>query len=107
MRSRDRINVHLYIVRLSKPSPVGIHFNGSACHLEYLKVFFFEILPVSSDKDGDKVKRLDLERKWQIKVKSMTPFGMSTVPSPANSAVIPFVIPFSETAKGLFTRRNI
>ena len=73
MRFRDRINVHLYIVRLSKPSPVGIHFNGSACHLEHLKVFFLEILPVSSDKDVDKVKRLDLERKWQIKVKSMTP----------------------------------
>ena len=99
MSFRDRINVHLSNVRLNKPTPVGIHFNGSECHIEHLKVYFLETLPVSSDKDVDKVKRLDLERKWQIKVRSMTPTGMNTVPSPANNGVIPFVIPFSETAK--------
>lgn len=99
MKFRDRINVHLSDVRNKKPTPVGTHFNSDNCDITNFKVFFLESLPVSADKDVDKVKRLDLERKWQILVNSMEPHGMNTVPSPDNNGVIPFVITYSETAQ--------
>ena len=41
----------------------------------------------------NKIGRLEAERKWQLALKTYSPFGLNTVPSPKDSGVTPVLLP--------------
>ena len=61
-------------------------------------MLYLEVLKNTGDITLNKIGRLEAERKWQLALKTYSPFGLNTVPSPENSGVTPFVITYSATA---------
>ena len=93
---RKRINIHRSDVRLKKDTAVATHFNSGSCRATHLKVLYLEVLKNTGDITLNKIGRL--ESKWQLALKTYSPFGLNTVPSPKDSGVTPFVITYSATA---------
>ena len=46
----------------------------------------------------NKIGLLEAERKWQLALKTYSPFGLNKVPSPKDGGVTPFAITYSATA---------
>ena len=61
-------------------------------------MLYLEVLKNTGDITLNKIGRLEAERKWQLALKTYSPFGLYTVPSPKDSGVTPFVITYSATA---------
>ena len=95
---RKRINIHRSDVRLKKDTAVVTHFNSGSCRATHLRVLYLEVLKNTGDITLNKIGRLEAERKWQLALKTYSPFGLNTVPSPEDSGVTPFVITYSATA---------
>ena len=95
---RKRINMHRWDVRLRKDTAVATHFNSESCRATHLRVLYLEVLKNTGDITLNKIGRLETERKWQLALKTYSPFGLNTVPSPKDSGVTPFVITYSATA---------
>ena len=95
---RKRINVHRSDVRLKKDTAVATHFNSGSCRATHLRVLYLEVLKNTGDIPLNKIGRLEAERKWQLALKTYSPFGLNTVPSPKDSGFTPFVITYSATA---------
>ena len=51
-----------------------------------------EVLKYTEDITLNKIGRLEAERKWQLALKTYSPFSLNTVPSSKDSGVTPFVI---------------
>ena len=60
-------------------------------------MLYLEVLKNTGDITLNKIGRLEAERKWQSALKTYSPFGLNTVPSPKDSGVTPFVITYSAT----------
>ena len=95
---RKRINIHRSDVRLKKDTAVATHFNSGSCRATHLRVLYLEVLKNTGDITLNKIGRLEVERKWQLALKTYSPFGLNTVPSPKDGGVTPFVITYSVTA---------
>ena len=95
---RKRINIHRSDVRLKKDTAVATHFNSGSCRATHLRVLYLEVLKNTGDITLNKIGRLEAEKKWQLALKTYSPFGLNTVPSPKDSGVTPFVITYSATA---------
>ena len=95
---RKRINIHRLDVRLKKDTAVATHFNSGSCRATHLRVLYLEVLKNTGDITLSKIGRLEAEKKWQLALKTYSPFGLNTVPSPKDSGVTPFVITYSATA---------
>ena len=95
---RKRINIHRSDVRLKKDTTVATQFNSVSCRATHLRVLYLEVLKNTGDITLNKIGRLEAEREWQLALKTYSPFGLSTVPSPKDSGVTPFVITYSTTA---------
>ena len=94
---RKRINIHRSDVRLKKDTAVATHFNFGSCRATHLRVFC--ILKYWRIQETlNKIGRLEAESKWQLALKTYSPFGLDTIPSPKDSGVTPFVITYSPTA---------
>ena len=87
---RKRINIH------RSDTAVATHFNSGSCRTTHL--LYFEVLKNTGDITLNKIGRLEAERKWQLALKTYSPFGLNTVPSPKDSGVTPFVITYFATA---------
>ena len=95
---RKRINIHRSDVRLKKDTAVATHFNSGSCRATHLRVLYLEVLKNTGDITLNNIGRLEAERKWQLALKTYSPFGLNTVPSPKDNGVTPFVITYSATA---------
>ena len=95
---RKRINGHRSDVRLKTDTVVATHFNSGSCRATHMRVFYLEVLENTGDITLNKIGRLEAERKWQLALKTYSPFGLNTVPSPKDGGVTPFVITYSATA---------
>ena len=97
---RSRINIHRSDVglRLKKDTAVATHFNFGSCRATHLRVLYLEVLINTGDITLNKIGRLEAERRWQLALKTYSPFGLNTVPSSEDGGVTPFVITYSETA---------
>ena len=95
---RKRIHIHRSDVRLEKDRAVATHFNSESCRAAHLRVLYLEVLKNTGDIILNKIGRLEAERKWQLALKTYSPFGLNTVPSPKDGGVIPFVITYSAPA---------
>ena len=95
---RKRINIHRSDVRLKKDTAVATHFNFGSCRATHLRVLYLEVLENTGDINVNKIGRLEAERKWQLALKTYSPFDLNTVPSYKDSGVTPFVITYSATA---------
>ena len=95
---RTRICQHISDIKTKKPTSVGEHFNQGRCSLITLDVTFLETLRPREEQHQNKAARLGKEREWAQKLESYTPLGMNSIPRPLENPVMPFVIPFSETA---------
>ena len=91
---RKRINIHRWDVRLKKDTAVATHFNSGSCRATHLRVLYLEVLKNTGDITLNKIGRLEAERKWQLALKTYSPFGLNTVPSPKDGGVTPFVITY-------------
>ena len=61
-------------------------------------MLYLEVLKNTGDIILNKIGRLEAERKWQLALKTYSPFCLNTVPSPKDSGVTPFVITYFATA---------
>ena len=61
-------------------------------------MLYLEVLKNTGDITLNKIGRLEAERKWQLALKTYSPFGLNTVPSPKDDGVTPFIITYSATA---------
>ena len=61
-------------------------------------MLYLEVLKNTGDITLNKIGLLEAEKKWQLALKTYSPFGLNTVPSPKDSGVTPFVITYSATA---------
>ena len=61
-------------------------------------MLYLEVLKKTGDITLNKIGRLGAERKWQLALKTYSPFGLNTVPSPKDGGVTSFVITYSATA---------
>ena len=95
---RKRINIHRSDVHLKKETAVATHFNSESCRATHLRVLYLEVLKNTGDITLNKIGRLEAERKWQLALKTYSPFGLYTVPSPEDGGVTTFVITYSSTA---------
>ena len=95
---RKRINIHRSNVRLKKDTTVATHFNSGSCRATHLRVLYLEVLKSTGDITLNKIGRLGAGRKWQLALKTYSPFGFNTVSSPKDGVVTPFVITYSATA---------
>ena len=96
---RKRINIHRADVRLKKDTAVATHFNSGSCRATHLRVLYLEVLKNTGDITLNKIGRLEAERKWQLALKTYSPFGLNMVPSPNDNGVDSFVnITYSATA---------
>ena len=95
---RKRINIHRSDVRLKKDTAVATHLISGNCRATHLRVLYVDVLKNTGDITLNKIGRLEAERKWQLALKTYSPFGLNTVPSPKDSGVTPFVITYSATA---------
>ena len=94
---RKRINIHRWDVRLKKDTAVATHFNSGSCRATHLRVLYLEVLKNTGDITLSKIGRFEAERKWQLALKTHSPFGLNTVPLPEESGVTPFVITYFAT----------
>ena len=69
-----RINIHRSDVRLKKDAAVATHFNSGSCRATHLRVLYLEILKNTGGKTLNKIGRLEAERKWQLALKTYSPF---------------------------------
>ena len=90
--------MHRLDVRLKKDTAVATHFNSGSCRATHLRVLYLEVLKNTGDITLNKIGRLKAERKWQSALKTYSPFGLNTVPSPKDSGVTPFVITYMYSA---------
>ena len=95
---RKRINIHRSDVRLKKDTAVATHFNSGSCRATHLRVLYLEVLKNTGDITLNNIVRLEAGMKWQLALKTYSPFGLNTVPSLKDSGVTPFVITYSATA---------
>ena len=96
---RKSINIHRSDVRLKKDTAVATHFNSGSCRATHLRVLlYFEVLKNTGEITLNKIGRVKAERKWQLALKTYSPFGLNTVPSPKDGGVTPFVITYSAIA---------
>ena len=95
---RKRINIHRSDVRFKTDTAVATHFNSGSCRATHLRVLYLEVLKNAGDITLNKIGRLEAGRKWLLSLKTYSPFGLNTVPSPKDGGVIPFVITYSATA---------
>ena len=95
---RKRINIHRSDVRLKKDTAVATHFNSGSCRATHLRVLYLEVLKNTGDITINNIVRLEVEMKWQLALKTYSPFGLNTVPSLKDSGVTSFVITYSATA---------
>ena len=95
---RKRINIHRSDVRFKKDAAVATHFNSGGCRATHLRVLYLEVLMNTGDITLNKIGRLEEERKWQLVLKTYSPFSLNTVPLPKDGGVTPFVITYSATA---------
>ena len=95
---RKRINIHRSDVRLKMDTAAATHFNSGSCTATHLRVLYLEVLKNTGDTTLNKIGRLEAERKWQLALKTYSPFGLNTVPSPKDGGITPFVITYSATA---------
>ena len=95
---RTRINIHRSDVRLKKDITVATHFNSGSCRATNLRVLFLEVFRNTGEITINKIRRLEAKMKWQLALKTYSPFGLSTVPPPKDGGVTPFVITYSATA---------
>ena len=93
---RKWINIHRSDVH--QDTAVATHFNSGSCRATHLRVLYLEVLKNTGDIALNKIGRLEAEMKWQLALKTYSPFGLNTVPSPKDSGVTPFVITYSATA---------
>ena len=96
--SEKRINIHRSDVRLKKDIAVAKHLNSGSCRATHLRVFYLKVLKNTGDITLNKIGRRKAERKWQLALKTYSPFGLNTVPSHKDGGVTPFVITCSATA---------
>ena len=87
------INLHRSDVRLKKDTAVATHFNSGSCRSTHLRVLYLEVLKNTGDITLNKIGRLEAERKWQLALKTYSPFGLNTVPSPKDGGVTPLLLP--------------
>ena len=91
---RKRINIHRSDVRLKKATAVATHFNSGSCRATHLRVLLnFEVLKNTGEITLNKIGRLEAERKWQLALKTYSPFGLNTVPSLRMVASTPLLLP--------------
>ena len=95
---RKRINIHRSDVRLKKDTAVATHFNSGSCRATHLRVLYLEVLKNTGDTTLNKIGQLEAERKWQLALKTYSPYGLNTVPSSKDGGITPFVITYSATA---------
>ena len=95
---RKRINIHRSDVRLKKDTAVATHLNSGSCRATHLRVLYLKVLKNKGDITINKIGRLEAETKWQLALKTYSPFGSNSVPSPKDGGVTPFVITYSATA---------
>ena len=76
---RKRINIHFLDVRLKKDTAVATHFNSGRCRATHLRVLYLEALKNTGDITLNKIGRHEAERKWQLVLKTYSPFGLNTV----------------------------
>ena len=74
---RKRINIHRSDVRLKKDTAVATHFNSGSCRATHLRVLYLEVLKNTGDITLNKIGRLEAERKWQLALKTYSPFGLN------------------------------
>ena len=79
---RKSINIHRSDVRLKKDTAVATHFNSGSCRATQLRVLYLEVLKNTGDITLNKIGRFEAEGKWQLALKTYSPFGLNTVPSP-------------------------
>ena len=79
---RKRINIHRSDVWLKKDTAVATHFNSGSCRATHLRMLYLEVLKNTGAIALNKIGRLEAERKWQLALKTYSPFGLNTVPSP-------------------------
>ena len=95
---RKRINIHRSDVRLKKDTAVATHFNSGSCRATHLRVLYLEVLKNTGNILLNKIGRLEAERKWQLALKTYSPFGLNAVTSPKDDCVTHFVITYCATA---------
>lgn len=95
---KKRMSRHISDIRLKKPTPVGTHFNQGQCTLLSLEIVFLETLKNTEKQYKNKSMRLDRERFWTQKLQTFEPHGLNKIPRPLERPVMPFVIPFSDSA---------
>ena len=95
---KKRMSRHISDVRLKKSTPVGSHFNQGQCSLLSLELTFLETLKPVEKQYKNKSMRLDRERFWTQKLQAFEPFGLNQIPRPLDRPLMPFVIPFSDSA---------
>ena len=95
---RKKMNIHRSDVRLKKDTAVATHFNSESCRATHLTVLYLELLKNTGDITLNKIGSLKRKPKWQLALKTYSPFGLNMVPSPKDGGVTPFVITYSATA---------
>ena len=95
---RKRINLHRSDLRRKKDTAIATHINFGSCRATHLRVLYLEVLKNTVDTTLNKIGRLEAERKWQLALKTYSPFSLNTVPSPKDGGVTSFVITYSATA---------
>lgn len=92
---RDRHNAHLSDIRLGKSTPVALHFN-----LPDHSIADYKITPLEQIVGLHcKARRLARETHWIKTLKCVTPLGLNIIANTSTMKILPFVIPFSSTAK--------
>ena len=76
---------------------VATHFNYGSCRATHLRVLYLEVFVNTGDTTLNKIGRLEEGRKWQIALKTYSPFGLNTVPSPKDGGLTPSFITYSAT----------
>ena len=70
-------------------NPPATHFNSGSCRATHLRVLYLEVLKNTGDINLNKIGRLEAERKWQLALKTYSPFSLNTVPSPKDIVASP------------------
>lgn len=98
-----RLTQHFSDIRTRKDTVVAQHFDpaGDNCNWQSLQITLLETLPINAKDEAyvGKANRLDRERWWIQKLHtSSTQSGLNHIPKPLENPIMPFVLPFSESA---------
>ncbi len=101
---RTRLLQHLSDIRTRKDTVVARHFDPHdvICNMDSLEIILLETLVPhpSGNRFADKSRRLDKERDWSLKLRTgQESGGLNHIPHPTSNPILPFVVPYSETAK--------